>query len=322
MNPTLNERMKAIGRIFIYFVLVIFLIGNVVIVFNVLTNLNKPVVQQQTSTTNEVPDTAKSVVKLFLQNWYNLNPDLRDEDRIENLQPFVTPVLYDYINRNADLRIVDDTSVTDPPAGSQQTTPPNTSTTPPNTSTTPPKGGEQTFKGVSTTEVDIWQSKWIDQKANKVQIIARMQTSDDKTLFLSLPVEKSGNTWQVSSLPSLIAEPKGVAKQEEEPDPIDINAKQAAIKTMLDSFFTDWLEGNSEGTRRYMFDGKQIASTDWEEKLNAKFVGVQSITALSDNPLKVKVVISMKDSNNMEFQLDYHMTLEEKNGQWYIRSID
>jgi hypothetical protein len=218
--------------------------------------------------------------------------------------------LYDYINRNADLRIVDSTSVTDAPANSQQTNQ-NTS-----------KGAEQTFKGVSTTEIDIWQSIWVDQKTNKVKIIARVQTSDDKTLFLSLPVEKSGNTWQVSSLPSLIAEPQGATKQEEEPDPIDIASKEAAIKTMLNSFFTDWLEGNSEGTRRYMFDGKQIPSTNWEEKLKAQFVNVQQITALSDNPLKVKVVISMRDSNNMEFQLDYHMTLEEKNGQWNIRSID
>jgi hypothetical protein len=302
--------MKAFGRIFIYLVLVIFLIGNVAIVVNVLTSLNKPAVQQQASTTNEVPDTAKSVVKLFLQNWYNLNPEQRDEERIQNLQPFVTPALYDYINRNADLRIVDSTSVTDAPTNSQQTNQ-NTS-----------KEAEQTFKGVSTTEIDIWQSIWVDQKTNKVKIIARVQTSDDKTLFLSLPVEKSGNTWQVSSLPSLIAEPQGATKQEEEPDPIDIASKEAAIKTMLNSFFTDWLEGNSEGTRRYMFDGKQIPSTNWEEKLKAQFVNVQQIEALSDNPLKVKVVISMRDSNNMEFQLDYHMTLEEKNGQWNIRSID
>jgi len=315
LNPTKNERLKAIARIFIYIVLVVFLVRNLVDVYYQLMGSNEPVVQQ-TSTSTEVPDSAKSVAKLFLVKWYFLDPDQKDTDRISNLQPFVTETLYEYISSNSDLRIVDSqTSLTQQPTNGQNTTGQTSSNATTN-------GGEnKPFEGVSAKEVDVWQAIWKDQKANKVQIIARMQTSDNKTLFLSVPVEKSGSTWQVSSLPALIAEPEG-AEKTEEPVEIDISSKREAIKTVLQDFFSDWLKGNKEAITRYMVDGKSIPTTEWEEKLEAEFVGVQDIKPESDNPLKVSVIISMKDKNDVEFQLNYHVTLQEKNGKLFIVSIN
>jgi hypothetical protein len=312
LNPTKNERLKTIARVFIYLVLVVFLIRNVVDVYRQIAGSDEPVVQQ-TRTSTEVPDSAKSVAKLFLVKWYFLDPDEKDSARILSLQPFVTETLYEYINSNSDLRVADSqASLTQPNNSTQNTA---------QSSSTANSSNNAKFEGVSAKEVDVWQAIWKDQKANKVQIIARMQTSDDKTLFLSIPVEKSGSTWQVSSLPALIAEPVG-AEKTEEPVEIDISSKREAIKTVLEDFFSDWLKGNKEAITRYMVDGKSIPTTEWEEKLEAEFVGVQEIKAESDNPLRVSVIISMKDKNNVEFQLNYHVTLQEKNGKLFIVSIN
>lgn len=313
MNPTRNARLKAAARIFIYIVLVVFLIRNLVDVYGQIAGSDKPVVQQ-TNTTIEVPDTAKSVAKLFLSKWFAIKPNEKDNERISKLQPFITPELYSYISTNSDLRINAEQTQTSGAANQTQNTTPNT----------PATDGEQTkFEGVSVKEVDVWQAKWTDQKNNKAQIITRMQTSDDKTLFLAIPVEKSGSTWQVSSLPALVAEPKGAEKSTESEEPeIDINDKREAIKTVLEGFFSDWLKGSTESSALYMVDGKPIPTTKWEEKLDAEFVGVQQIIAESENPFKVNAVISMKDKNNVEFQLSYHITLQEKNGKWFIVSIN
>lgn len=320
MNPTLNERLKAVARLFVYIVLVIFLVRNVLDVVRQVTSPDGPdVPHQQTTTSNEVPDTAKSVAKLFLENWYSVRLDQSDDSRIEHLKPFVTPSLFDFINKNTDFSISNEQNSIITPQSTATNVPNATNTTNKTTNTTNQQQGK--FQGVSAKEVDVWQATWKNQKAGQVQIIARLVSSDDKVLFLSLPVTQSGNTWQVSSLPSLVAEPKGSDKIEEDSG-LDIKDKEDAIKTVLDSFFTDWLAGNSEAIKRYMADGKPIATTNWLEKLNAQYQGVQSITPISENPLKVKVVIMIKDQNNVTMLLDYFMTLEEKNGSWNIDSID
>jgi hypothetical protein len=301
LNPTLNERLKNVGRIFIYLVLIIFLVRNVWDIVDQVMSYGRPTVtQQQVITSTEIPDTAKSVAKLFLQNWYSVGPNQKDEDRINGLKPFVTQNLFDFISSNNDLSIDNSTQ------GSTST---NTN------------GQQPEKKGVSVAGVDVWRATWQDQKTGKAKIIARLLTSDSKVLFLSLPVEKSGNTWQVSALPALVPVPRGSGKIAEDPG-IDIADKEDAIKTVLDSFFTDWLGGNSEAIKRYMVSGKPIPTSNWLQQLNAQFQGVQTITPVSDNPLKVKVVIMLKDNNGVTMLLDYFMTLEQKNGSWNIVSID
>jgi hypothetical protein len=307
LNPTLQERLKSTGRILVYIVLVIFLVRNVLDVVKQVTGADAPVAPKQTVTSNEVPVTAKSVAKLFLENWYTVGTGQKDEDRIKRLEPLMTVSMLDYINSVSDLSI-------DNAVG------PNQSAT--NTTTSNSNAQNTTeFKGVSAKEVEVWQATWTDQKAGKAKIVARMLTSEDKTLFLSIPVVKSGSTWQVSSLPALVAEPQGSDKPDEIPS-IDITNEEEAIKKVLDSFFQDWLGGNSEAISRYMVDRKAIPTTNWLEELGATYEKVQTITPLSENPLKVKVVIMIKDSNNVKMLLDYYMTLEQKNGSWNIVSID
>jgi hypothetical protein len=299
LNPTLNERLKNVGRIFIYLVLIIFLVRNVWDIVDQVMSYGRPTVtQQQVTTSTEIPDTAKSVAKLFLQNWYSVGPNQNDDERIDGLKPFVTKSLFDFISSNNDLSIDNVTQ-----------------------GSTPPNGQQPVNKGVSVAGVDVWQATWQDQKTGKAKIIARLRTADNKVLFLSLPVVKSGNTWQVSALPALVPVPKGSDKAVEDPG-IDLSDREDAIKTMLDSFYTGWLAGNSEAFKRFMTNGKPIPTTNWLEQLDAEYQGVQSISPISDNPLKVKVVIMLKDQNGVSMLLDYFMTLEQKNGSWNISSID
>ncbi|MCH5585090.1 conjugal transfer protein [Shimazuella sp. AN120528] len=323
MNPTRNARLKQVARIVIYAVLVVFLIRNLVDVYFQIAGRDEPAVQQ-TSTSNEVPDTAKSVAKLFLENWYSIKPDGADDDRIKKLTPFITPNLYSYISTNADLRINTDQNQTSGTATQNSTTQNSTASNNSTTTNTSSTGDQQQpFQGVSAKEVDIWQATWKDQKNNIAQVVARLQTNDDKALFLALPVVKSGSTWQVSALPALIAEPEGVTSTDDQDQPqIDIPQKDA-MQTVLEDFFSDWLKGHTEASALYMANGKPIPTTNWEENLNAQFVGVQQILPDSnDNPLKVSVYISMRDSNNVEFQLNYHVTFQEKNGKLFIVSIN
>jgi hypothetical protein len=71
-----------------------------------------------------------------------------------------------------------------------------------------------------------------------------------------------------------------------------------------------------------MVTGKSIPTTNWLKNLDATYEGVQSITPVGQNPLKVKVVIMVQDSNKVQMQLNYYMTLQKKNGSWNIVSID
>lgn len=315
MNPTLNERLKQIGRIFLYIVLVIFLIRNVLdVVRQVTASNNNPVTTQQTVTSTEVPDTAKSVAQVFLENWYSADSSSDGTKRLANLQPLITQSLYDYINAQNDFFI----SASQNPI--QQTTSTSNSTGATNVPNTN-NGQQPNNQTVSAKEVDVWQANWLDQKAGQVKVTARLVTSDDETIFFSVPVVKSGNTWQVSALPALVPAPRGSGKEDDDPG-IDISDKKPQIQAVLDNFFPAWLSGNSVSIRLYMTSGKPIPSSNWLRTLHAQYEGVQDISPLSNNPLKLKVVIMIKDQNNVSMLLNYFITVEQKDGTWKIDSID
>ncbi len=311
MNPTLNERLKQIGRILIYVVLVIFLVRNSFDVVRQLSAIGDPPPGPKVATSTEVPDMAKSVAKLFLQHWYSVGPDQDDDKRLESLKPFVTPSLFAFISRTTDLSIDNSKDSTNTNNISSDTT--NTN-------------GEQQqpFNGSHAVDVDVMKAVWKDQAKGDILIDARLSTSDDKVLYLSLPVVKSGNTWQVDSLPALVPEPVPNTDTVDDNSGVNIGNDETAITTMLDGFFGDWLKGNEDLIKRYMANGKSIPSTDWlgEEALNGTYEGVQEIEGISNNPLKVKASILVKDQNNVKMMLNYTITLVKKNSQWFIVSID
>jgi hypothetical protein len=311
MNPTLNERMKQIGRILLYIVLVIFLVRNSFDVVRQLSAIGDPPPTPKVVTSTEVPDEAKSVAKLFIQHWYSVGPDQDDDKRLESLKPFVTTNLFAFISRTTDLSIDNSKDST------------NANNTPSNTPNT--NGDQQQpFTGTHAVDVDVMKAVWEDQAKGDILVDARLSTSDDKVLYLSLPVVKSGNTWQVDSLPALIPQPVPNTDTPDEDPGVSIENDETAITTMLDGFFGDWLKGNTDLIKLYMANGKSIPSSDWlgEEALNGTYEGVQEIEAVSNKPLKIKASVLVKDQNNVKMMLNYTITLEKKNSQWFIVSID
>jgi hypothetical protein len=313
LNPTTLERFKSVGRTLVYIVLVIFLIRNVLDIVEQITGSDKEEVEKPAIVSNEVPVTAESVAKVFLTNWYYVGPDDKDNTRISRLEPYVTRELFGYISQNNDLWLEaqESSSILQPqqPAGQQQTQ-----------QQTQQQAVQPTQVQVTAKEVDIWQSSWMDQKQGKVKVIARLLSSDNKILFLALPVQQSGTTWQVSALPSLIAMPEGSDKEEEKTE-IELGSEEDAIISQLDNFFPIWLDGKS--TTVFMSNNKSLPASTWLKDLQAKYEGVQEIEAISQGAqLKIKVVIMIKDSKNIAMLLDYFMTLEKKDGTWKIVSID
>lgn len=232
--------------------------------------------------TAPVPDAAYTSVELFLNHWFTIKPGESSSDHINRLKPYITYGLHK--------RLEDENQLL---PGVEE--------------------GEKS-SGTKVWRVDPWNRKWI-KPGKKAWIEARVVLEDTRVFYVAVPVTKTGSTYAVSGLPSLIPEPKkGV---EEDLLTIEID-DQDQIQTSLENFFKGWFEGNQDLVNRYSVS---VSSSNLLEVLSATFQSVE-IKPVQEKPVQVKAFVKLLDKNNNQFVLEYTVTLKKEDGTWKVQKLN
>lgn len=169
-------------------------------------------------------------------------------------------------------------------------------------------------KGIQANSIDLWQADW-KVKGSRGVITYNVVMQDGRNLYVKVPVVKSG-TWLVDGLPALVPEPKRKEKPEQEsiavPDPKKIEA-------VVDGFFSAWLSGKTEAISRY--SKADIPTSDMLEKLQGQYQEV-SVEGLSEKPFKVQATVKIQDVYGQTYSLEYRLTMEKSDNQWFITGME
>lgn len=293
-----KERLKSFGRWFIWLFIGFLIIRGVLsIVFQV----SFTPIQSKESAANigvadpVIPESAKSVASLFITRWFYVVASESEEDRLKRLSSYITSDLQNRIK--ADSLLTKAEMKADEEDGDKRKDRPL----------------------LQVHRLDIWDTEWI-KKEELVSVTTRIMTSDGRVWYVAVPVKKSGSAWLVNDLPGLVPEPKEKVEEKAEEEPSLSDQQREEVIAVLDGFFPAWLSGKKEATARYTSADTKLSTSDVLGSVGGRYEAVE-VRPLSESPFIIHASVLIRENAGTVMRFHYHVTMEEKDGQWFVIAI-
>lgn len=169
-------------------------------------------------------------------------------------------------------------------------------------------------KNMQANRVDLWSADWIE-KDKRAKLVYRVVLQDGRVLFIQLSIIHSGS-WMVDELPGIVPEPERKEPEAEDPPSIDTD-QMKRVQPVIEGFFEAWLSGKEEGISRY--STSKMPASDLLQKIGGLYEGV-TVEPVSEKPFQVRAKVKIRDANGI-MHFGYLVSLVEKDGQWYVKSV-
>ncbi|WP_028778716.1 conjugal transfer protein [Shimazuella kribbensis] len=161
--------------------------------------------------------------------------------------------------------------------------------------------------------IDRWDEKWLEA-GKKAYVGYQVQFKDGRTFIIQLPIVKSGATWLVDGLPSLLPDPE-VETQSILESPSVPDSEMQLVQQAVDGFFDSWLVGRKDQNTKY----QNVTPTDVLGLIGGTYKDV-SVKPLKNYPLIVSAIITI-DAKGQILPFEYQLELEKKDGQYVVKKV-
>lgn len=185
----------------------------------------------------------------------------------------------------------------------------------------------QHLKKVQVKSVVAWGSH---QEGNKVDILVKARVHDgesEQDVFLSVPIVMGENPGEygVYKLPSFVpppGRPKAPNPNENlSGEPLTNHPEEEKIKSIIDSFFRFYTEGESQDLALLFYDGKTKTRTTFSTQ-QSKYSGIDNLELRNvGNKVQANVTIWL-ELQGMKALQDYTFVFVKKGDEWKIESME
>lgn len=312
----LSQRMQTVARIFVYVFLFIFLFRNTVDLIKDIASVGAE--QEQTPKTEIVkivPDDAQHVAKIFVEKWFFVSPDPNfDAEKHKN-------EIRALMSNQGESRAKNVIGIAPP----EQPTPPAT-----NDDQQQNKEKEApAFQGLSVKHLNVWNAAFTTASEQSAKVTLRADLSDDRVLYIAVPVIKANGSWLVDGPPSLVPNPNLDPNVKLNTIATELDSEQReAAESRVDAFMRAWLSRDLEVVKQFA-DGKTLDSEhNVLASLNADKTGIINIGDFEvvannkNNPLIMSTRVQIKDKNGYTMSFYYQLSLKLVDDQWIVESIN
>lgn len=165
-----------------------------------------------------------------------------------------------------------------------------------------------------------WDGRWLEA-GKKAYMEYQLVLENEQKMRLRLLVVKSGTTWSVDSLPSLLPQPVQGAESKRMTAFIKDSEKRKVEQT-LDGFFDSWLKGRVDGNTKTL----KKPLTNLLKPIKGVYRAV-AIERIQEKPLVINATVFIgiqrndDTSNDFIVPFQYQIELEESKGQYLVKKI-
>lgn len=161
--------------------------------------------------------------------------------------------------------------------------------------------------------IDRWDEKWLEA-GKKAYVGYQIQFKDGRTFIIQLPIVKSGATWLVDGLPSLLPDPV-VETESVLESPAVPDSEMQLIQQAVDGFFDSWLVGRKDQNTKY----QNVTPTDVLGLIDGAYKDV-SVKPIKDRPLIVSAMVTI-EAKGQTLPFEYQLELEKRDGQYVVKKV-
>ncbi|SHF23380.1 Conjugative transposon protein TcpC [Seinonella peptonophila] len=160
----------------------------------------------------------------------------------------------------------------------------------------------------------LWSEKWlaVDKQAAIEYLVIQ---EDGRRLHFRLSVVRSGETWLVDQLPSLLPPPKQNTDLFQPTTSIS-EQEHGQVEQAVDGFFSSWLLGrmdaNTRAIHRKLYPLLKTVGGNYH---------LLSVVPLQEKPLVVDAMIMLKQEKNEWMPLQYRLELSKDKDQYVVKKI-
>lgn len=161
------------------------------------------------------------------------------------------------------------------------------------------------------------EAEWLIE-GEKAILTYKVTFKDGKEIYYNVPMVKSGK-WLADGIPGVISEPQSKSYRPKITDP-KLNPNQMnQLQSDADAFFSAWMAGKP--IDRYTTKkAKTLPRENLLEKLNATYSSV-TLYPLNRKPVQYEAVVKLENEKGGPVHQQYLLTLEEKDGQWFVSDL-
>lgn len=162
------------------------------------------------------------------------------------------------------------------------------------------------------------EAQWLIE-GEKAILTYKVTFKDGREVYYNVPMVRSGK-WLADGIPGVTSEPQKKPYRPKITDP-NLDADQMnQLQSDADAFFSAWMSGKP--INRYTTEklAQTLPKENLLDKLNATY---DSVTLYSFNrkPVQYEAVVKLVDTKGHSVFQQYLLTLEEKDGQWFVSDL-